>query len=147
MPYLFLLPLCLAVGMVYLARNSSDEIAYLSTLVAVGSLLFSLILAPWEIQLLILIAVVAIVTVLWKRSGEEGEGAIESPVEETTGEKIYRGVSYTETPAEEVPEIEVEGKYRGASVKISNTRSIAAPIRSSALKYRGASVAGDGETE
>lgn len=143
MPYLFLLPLGLAVGMVYLARNSSDEIAYLSAFVAVGGLLLSLILAPWEIQLLLLIAVVVIVTVLWRRSGEEGKEAIENPVAGITGEKKYRGVTYTETPAEEVPEIEVEGKYRGASVKISNTRSIAAPIRPSALKYRGASVNGD----
>lgn len=146
MSYLFLLPLGLAVGMVYLVRNSSDEIAYLSAFVAVGSLLLSLIIAPWEIQLLLLIAVVVVVTVLWRQFGEEGKKS-ENLVEETAGEKKYRGVAYTETPAEEIPEIEVEGKYRGAAVKLSNTRSIAAPIRPSALKYRGASVNGDGEAK
>jgi membrane protein implicated in regulation of membrane protease activity len=139
MSYIFLLPLLVAVVTAYAARNSNDEIAYLTTLVALGSLLLSLILAPWQIQLLILIAVVAIVAVLWGRRERE---TTETPVAETAGDKKYRGVAYTEIH-EEAIEGEQEGKYRGASVKISHTPSIAPPIRPSALKYRGASVDGD----
>jgi membrane protein implicated in regulation of membrane protease activity len=146
MHYLFLLPLLTAIVTVYLARNSSDEIAYLMTLVAVGSLLLSLILAPWQIQLLLLITVVVIVTVLWQQRETEANEAIANALEETGSEKTYRGVTYTETQKEEIPAAEIEGKYRGVPVKISHNPSIASPIRPSALKYRGASAAGEEET-
>jgi membrane protein implicated in regulation of membrane protease activity len=142
MSYIFLLPLVIAVLTAYIARNSSDEITYLTTFVALGGLLLSLILAPWQIQFLILIAAVVVGALLWQRRENE---AFELPVSENPGEKKYRGVAYKEV-IEEVIEGETEGKYRGATVKISHQPSIAAPIRPSALKYRGASVAGDEET-
>ena len=56
MSYLFLLPLFTAALAAYFWQKSSDEIAYLASAATVISLVLSLVLAPWQIQLLILLA-------------------------------------------------------------------------------------------
>lgn len=50
----FLLPLmtCLVSG--YMFQQSADEMAYLTGVVALISLILSLVLAPWQIQILVL---------------------------------------------------------------------------------------------
>ncbi|MFM7717541.1 MAG: DUF4278 domain-containing protein, partial [Microcystis sp.] len=53
-------------------------------------------------------------------------------------EQKYRGVTYMEPIVAEAPIKERGGKYRGAEVKITNNPTVANPIRSSSLKYRGA---------
>ena len=60
------------------------------------------------------------------------------PTPETAGEKKYRGAAYMEQTVAEAPVKERGGKYRGAEVKITNNTTVANPIRSSSLKYRGA---------
>jgi len=62
MSYLFLLPLFTAALAAYFWQKSSDEIAYLASAATVISLVLSLVLAPWQIQLLILLTVVIVVT-------------------------------------------------------------------------------------
>lgn len=53
----FLIPLmtCLASG--YIFKSCADEMAYLTGTITVVSLVLSLILAPWQLQLLILMFV------------------------------------------------------------------------------------------
>jgi hypothetical protein len=131
MSYLFLLPLLTAAIAAYFWQRSSDEIAYLTSAATVLSLVLSLILAPWQIQLLILLTVVVVVTFLWQ--GREQPESVSVATTETPVEKKYRGATYIEVQAKER-----EGKYRGADVKITNNPSVATPIRSSSLKYRGA---------
>jgi membrane protein implicated in regulation of membrane protease activity len=137
MSYLFLLPLLTAAIAAYFCQRSSDEIAYLTSVATVISLVLSLILAPWQIQLLILLTVVVIVTLLWQ--GREQKESVAVLTTETVAEKKYRGATHIEPTPAEASLTEHEGKYRGADVKITNNPSIAPPIRPSSLKYRGAS--------
>ena len=54
---LFLLPLFTALVSGYICKQSTDEIGQLAGVVAALSLIISLVSAPWEIQLLLLLAV------------------------------------------------------------------------------------------
>ena len=112
MSYLFLFPLFTAALAAYFWQQSSDEIAYLASAATVISLLLSLVLAPWQIQLLILLTVVIVVTFLWQ--GREEQKNLPVPTPETAGEKKYRGATYIEPTVAEAPVKERGGKYRGA---------------------------------
>jgi amino acid permease len=57
MPLFFLVPLCTALITGYLVKQSNDEIAYIAGVFGFISFIVSLILAPWQIQLILLIAV------------------------------------------------------------------------------------------
>ena len=50
----FLIPLTTSLISGYIFQKSADEMAYLTGLLTIVSLVFSLIIAPWQIQLLIL---------------------------------------------------------------------------------------------
>ncbi|MBC6433219.1 hypothetical protein FM036_21880 [Nostoc sp. HG1] len=60
MALFFLLPLCTALATGYLFKKSSDEIAYIAGVFAAISFIFSLVLAPWQIQLGLLLIVLII---------------------------------------------------------------------------------------
>ncbi|QKQ72484.1 hypothetical protein [Nostoc sp. TCL240-02] len=68
MPLFFLIPLCTALATGYLFKKSTDEIAYLAGVFAAISLILSLILAPWQIQFGLLIAVLIITNRLLQKS-------------------------------------------------------------------------------
>lgn len=57
MPLFFLVPLCTALITGYLVKQSNDEIAYIAGVFGFISFIVSLILAPWQIQLLMLVSV------------------------------------------------------------------------------------------
>lgn len=54
----FLIPLATGLLSSYISLNNKEDIGYLFGVIAAGSLVLSLILAPWEIQLLILLIVI-----------------------------------------------------------------------------------------
>lgn len=54
----FLIPLVTSLVAGYLFNNSADEMAYLMGSITVVSIVLSLVLAPWQIQLLILMFVI-----------------------------------------------------------------------------------------
>jgi hypothetical protein len=56
----FLIPLFTGLVSGYVFKKSTDEIGYLAGAVAIVSFIISLVLAPWEIQLLLLIFVLLI---------------------------------------------------------------------------------------
>lgn len=58
MHLLFLIPLATSLVAAYIFKNSADEIAYLMGSITVVSIILGLVLAPWQIQLLILIFVI-----------------------------------------------------------------------------------------
>jgi hypothetical protein len=59
MPLFFLIPLFTGLATGYISQKCHDEIGYIISLFTILSLILSLILAPWQIQLFLLIAVLA----------------------------------------------------------------------------------------
>ncbi|MBD2493018.1 hypothetical protein [Nostoc sp. FACHB-280] len=57
MPLVFLIPLFTGLATGYLSKKCSDELAYLTGVFTIISLVVSLVLAPWQIQLLLLVFV------------------------------------------------------------------------------------------
>ncbi|OUL35421.1 hypothetical protein BV372_11235 [Nostoc sp. T09] len=57
MALFFLVPLCTALLTGYLVKQSTDEIAYIAGVFGFICFVLSLVLAPWQIQLLMLIVV------------------------------------------------------------------------------------------
>ena len=50
----FLIPLITALLTSYIFKKSSDEMAYLTGIITLVSLILCLVLAPWQLQLLVL---------------------------------------------------------------------------------------------
>jgi predicted membrane protein len=105
----FLIPVAIFLIAGYIFKNSSDEISYLAAAISLISFFFSLVLAPWPIQLLLLVLIVF--------SGRGQSVPSEDVVESQEEEKIkllYRGANYEPpSPTSEVTEVEIKGKYRG----------------------------------
>lgn len=59
MPMFFLVPLLAGLTTGYISKKCQDEVAYLTGIFTVLSLVLSLVLAPWQIQVLLLIVVFA----------------------------------------------------------------------------------------
>lgn len=148
---LFLIPLTICLASGYIFKHSAEEMAYLTGIVAVVSLVLSLALAPWQIQLLVL----TLVIISTKRLLSLNEKSLEleekeqrlnaggvsyelpASLEPATADDLkfkYRGVSYKPTPSTQVTEGEMAFKYRG------NPSSVSQPNLE--LKYRGALVNG-----
>ncbi|AFY54839.1 hypothetical protein Riv7116_2323 [Rivularia sp. PCC 7116] len=68
MPLFFLIPLSICVITGYIFNRCSDEVGYLAGLFAIMSLVLSLILAPWEIQALLLVIVLVTTKKLLQRN-------------------------------------------------------------------------------
>ncbi|ABA21158.1 conserved hypothetical protein [Trichormus variabilis ATCC 29413] len=57
MPMFFLVPLLAGLATGYISQKCQDEVAYIISTFTVLSLIVSLVLAPWQIQTLLLIVV------------------------------------------------------------------------------------------
>jgi len=68
MPMLFLVPLVAGIATGYISKKCQDELAYLTGIFTALSLVLSLVLAPWQIQALLLILVLATTNKLLSRS-------------------------------------------------------------------------------
>jgi hypothetical protein len=64
----FLIPLATGVLSSYVSLTNKEDISYIFGVIAGGSLILSLILAPWEIQLLILLLGIINIRQLWLKS-------------------------------------------------------------------------------
>lgn len=64
----FLIPLTTGLLSSYVSLTNKEDISYIFGVIAGGSLILSLILAPWEIQLLILLLVIVNIRQLWLKS-------------------------------------------------------------------------------
>ncbi|MDH6061538.1 hypothetical protein NWP17_14015 [Chrysosporum bergii ANA360D] len=53
----FLIPLCTGLAIGYISKKCHGEIAYIISLFTVLSLILSLVLAPWQFQLVLLVIV------------------------------------------------------------------------------------------
>lgn len=139
MPWSFMITLGIAAAVTYILKNSADEIAYLAASILLVSLLVSLVIAPWQIQVLLLV----LVLLSGRRVSQPSRQLI---IESESDKKIklsYRGVDYEPTtPPEEAKEGEIVGKYRGQIWKIGSEQTALMVQQNQALelKYRGASI-------
>ena len=133
MPWLFLVPLTAGAVCTYISQKSSDDITYLTATIAVVCLFLSLVLAPWQIQVGILVLTVLFV-------GKALQSRVSEKTTETLPESkhIYRGVTYSEeeTAMAEAIHEDVAGKYRGVPVNITATKTVQIPS-AKPRKYRG----------
>lgn len=139
MRWLFLIPITTGLISGYIAQKSDDEMAYLTGAFTIFSLFLSLILAPWQIQLLILLLVSLAVRQFWLK--------VESGI---TSESIPKNLSSDRATVNE--EGKITRKYRGATYESSvSTPEVGTENLSSGqpanpqpqkfeLKYRGAVV-------
>ncbi|AFZ37268.1 hypothetical protein Sta7437_3776 [Stanieria cyanosphaera PCC 7437] len=146
MHLLFLIPLLLGLVAGYISQSADTEIAYLTTTISIVSLFASIIIAPWQIQLLILLIVMVGAKQLWQRNENKFNLEIseleqtQQSSQENNSQRKYRGVSYQKTTSEaqNVDNTTVR-KYRGITwIKSVPANSPAKP--KSELKYRGNSV-------
>ena len=135
MPLFFLIPLSICVITGYIFNRCSDEVGYLAGLFAIISLIFSLILAPWEIQVLLLVVVLVTTKKLlqlneyklkFEESSDDNPTVSQS---KTKGRKFnlkYRGSGYEvkKNNQEFVEKEEVTGKYRGTPWIINRIKTI-----------------------
>jgi len=139
MSFTFLIPIAIFLIAAYFFKNSTDEISYLAALISLISLFFSLVLAPWQLQLLLLV----LILFSNRRQSVLSKNILKSQEEEKI-KLLYRGANYElPIPTSEVTEVEVTGKYRGQIWR--NRQLVKAPASQQplSLKDRGASVAGE----
>lgn len=55
MSLFFLIPMSLSLGIAVISQQLSDDLAEITGLAAIVSLILSLVLAPWQLQLFILL--------------------------------------------------------------------------------------------
>ena len=124
----FLLPLAIGLVTTYIAYQSEDDITYFTATMATISFVISLILAPWQLQLLLLLAIIASARQLWlnfdtqNETEEEQSDRAPNPrpdpgeITQPTSQNIrqYRGIRYTLPDSNtRGTQQEIQGKYRG----------------------------------
>lgn len=155
MAWYFIIPLGIALVVNYILKHATDEIAYIATAILVVSLVISLMMAPWQLQGLLVLLVLVSNIRIW----QNGEDAIDESTE--TEQNInsmssasvpalsYRGINYkvqpksTENVNQEVKEGEIIGKYRGQLLKSHSSKNIQgqpADNPNFEIKYRGVKV-------
>lgn len=136
MSLLFLMPMAIFLIAAYVFKNSTDEMAYLAASISLVSLVISLFLAPWQLQLLLLMLV------LLSNTGQRLPS--NQPVESQTQEKsklLYRGANYELPPAQlEGTSQEITGTYRGRVWRANDVVNVPSEPQPFNLKYRGVSV-------
>jgi membrane protein implicated in regulation of membrane protease activity len=158
MRLVFLIPLTLSLVTGYVYQKSADEMAYLSGVITALLLILSLILAPWQIQIVILIVAIFMAGRFWRslESGVKSEEPKEvltsnsgiddksmtavASIPENQKMQKYRGASYESASSlVNATEGEIVGKYRGAPLRASSQPVLTVRPKPQ-LKYRGASI-------
>ncbi|MBF2006867.1 MAG: DUF4278 domain-containing protein [Chlorogloeopsis fritschii C42_A2020_084] len=142
MPLLFLIPLFTGLVTGYIYKTSTDEIGQLTGVVAAISLILSLVLAPWQIQVLMLVVVLVGTQKLLQQNeyklrldqnnqqpmNDSGSNEAMSSQSSTKANEInrkYRGGNYQINNVRlEFSEREISGKYRGLPLKIHQIAKI-----------------------
>lgn len=109
MSLVFVISLTIVPISAFALKHSSDEISYVAASILWVSLLLSLLFAPWQLQLLLLM----LVLLSNKRHFLPSEPLMENEDEKKI-QLIYRGIKYEPTlPPVETSKGEIRGKYRG----------------------------------
>ncbi|MFQ4142679.1 DUF4278 domain-containing protein [Chlorogloeopsis sp. ULAP02] len=142
MPLLFLIPLLTGLVTGYIFKTSTDEIGQLTGVVAAISLILSLVLAPWQIQVLMLIVVLVSTSKLLQQNEYKlrldgnnqqqiNDGDSNEAVSSQSSTRVneithkYRGGNYQINDVKlQFSEREIVGKYRGLPLKIHQIAKI-----------------------
>ena len=134
----FLIPLVTGIGASYVAKRASDEIGYLMGSLTFFSFILSLIIAPWEVKMVVLAIAIASSYKFWRQVDEDGElepedsqlSEVESDQQNTSLEQeklmgTYRGKPYYIKVSQQRTQSQRKGnlKYRGVSVNNHQTES------------------------
>lgn len=57
MSLFFLIPMSVSLAIAVISQQSSDDLAEITGLAAIGTLILSLVLAPWQIQVFVLLLI------------------------------------------------------------------------------------------
>jgi predicted membrane protein len=121
MPLLFIIPLLAGLIAGYIFKTSTDEIGQLTGVVAAISLILSLVLAPWQLQVLILIVVLASTQKLLVQN--EYQSKLKKNYQKqdfgSNNSKILGHKSESKDVMLEARERKIIGKYRGIPFKIT----------------------------
>lgn len=143
MEFTFLLPLTIGLMVGYKAWGSRHDIAHLAVIFAVANLLASLLLAPWEVKVILLILAAIVVGPLWQSFDNKNNLPNTQTIDSKETELHYRGISY-ESPKSTIP-IEKTEKiskcYRGIDYESSGTYTAQNnEVKVKAIKYRGVDI-------
>ncbi|MBW4618698.1 MAG: DUF4278 domain-containing protein [Cyanosarcina radialis HA8281-LM2] len=153
----FFISLATALVAIYIAKNSADEISYLATAIVVVSLVLTLIFAPWQLQILLLISIWFSKKLFFpftrstveSQSNQKVESDLEKQIAIAQPRSIqiqitklaYRGVSYqSDSPIQPEVKGKIIGKYRGLVCQTSQLENPPAQASNLNLKYRGACI-------
>lgn len=147
MVWYLIIPLGLALVVYYILKHVTDEIAHIATAILVVSLIVSLIIAPWQMQLLLLLLLFLSNIRIWQKT-EASEDDL-SP-DQPKINMSYRGINYEVQPPSatlakaDVKKAEVVlGKYRGQVLKTYYPKPTQPPSKINsnfAIQYRGIKV-------
>ncbi|MEM9273361.1 MAG: DUF4278 domain-containing protein [Cyanobacteria bacterium P01_F01_bin.143] len=127
----FLIPLATGIGASYVAKRSSDEIGYLMGSLTFFSFILSLVIAPWEVKMVVFAIAIASSYKFWRQTDENGE----LEPEDSQLSKVESDQQNTSLEQEKLM-----GTYRGKPYYIKVSQQQAQPQRKGNLKYRGVSV-------
>jgi Domain of unknown function (DUF4278) len=131
----FVISLAIALIAFYLCQKSADEMAYLCAVISVVSLIVSLVLAPWQLKLLLL--VLALISQRWWFSRNSRMTLQPNqPIKLSVSEVNYQPT----TPTTQVVKHEMTRQYRGQVCKPSNLEQPNASELTYELKYRGVGI-------
>ncbi|MFM1841485.1 MAG: hypothetical protein RLZZ490_216 [Cyanobacteriota bacterium] len=144
MEFSFLVPLGIGLIVGYKSLGSNHDIAHLVAVFAVINLLVSLLLAPWEIQIILLGVGAIAVRLLWVKFDHQTDAAQSGNLQENQASKLqYRGISYQSCGAIESPEQTEQAVkcYRGINYQSPKPSSeVAQAIPKKVIKYRGTEI-------
>lgn len=154
MRLLFLIPFTTAVITSYFFQQTTQEMAYLMGTIAMVSLILSLLMAPWQVQLIIVIVAVIIARQGWRQlqETEKDEEVVKSDEISTISQEKYisreqiadpnkyRGVNYVFPIIANISRVKIEGKYRGNPLPYRQLSQNFVLAQKSKLKYRGVDI-------
>lgn len=109
MSWYFIISLAIFLICIYICENSADEIRYLAASIAALCCILTIVLAPWPIQMLLLLLIF-----LSNRRHFLPAESLEESHEQKKAQLMYRGAKYKLTASQDVmAEVEITGKYRG----------------------------------
>jgi membrane protein implicated in regulation of membrane protease activity len=128
---IFIISLVISLMAYYVFEHSADEISYLSAAISLVGLLVSIISAPWQLLLLLLLLVAIAGKQLW------------SPQKANTDLQQSQQVKPNSPQVENNPNVtqgEILGQYRGQVWKSNNQEQTPLTNTNFELKYRGATI-------
>jgi hypothetical protein len=131
-----MIPLTIVFVAIYFFKKSSEEIVYLCGIIAITALVLTLIIAPWQIQLFLLIIAALSTTKFWQPNQTITEIEVDN-----RKSLLYRGNNYENNSSNlnnlEIADADLEGKYRGQICWKSHHSKEATP-QTFPVTYRGA---------